>query len=205
MYRVAFPSSARSAALVRQSLRLFSSPPLDAAGTAPSSPPPARKGRDRKKLVKGENALYVTDMVDSLSQKLELPKTTCKSAVSAVFDFIGSVSPRRQATDRFLVRTSTMGCMQFYIILHSMLWFLLTLILLFASKAMANRKQVTIFGFGTFQAKQSKAITGRNPNTQEPLEIPAKWRPKFHASKAVLTKWVDTGVKPTAKSGDKKE
>lgn len=70
---------------------------------------------------------------------------------------------------------------------------------------MANHKQVTIVGFGSFQAKQSKATAGRDPRTQEPLEIPAKWRPKFHASKTILTKWVETGVKPTVKAADKEE
>ena len=38
----------------------------------------------------------------------------------------------------------------------------------------AHGEKVTLVGFGTFEARQRKARTGRNPKTNEPLHIPAK-------------------------------
>lgn len=126
MYRVAFRSSARSAALVRQSPRCFSSSPFD-AGTPPPPPPPPRGKLGRKKLVEGEGALNASDIVENLSHKLGLPKSTCKSVVSATFDFIGAVSPWPPTGFSFAGRS---WGMQFYCIPY---YFLLTQIILFVA------------------------------------------------------------------------
>ena len=39
--------------------------------------------------------------------------------------------------------------------------------------------KVTLTGFGTFQAKKQAARKGRNPQTGEPMQIPAKRTIKF--------------------------
>ena len=41
-------------------------------------------------------------------------------------------------------------------------------------KHVASGDRVTLVGFGTFEARQRQARTGRNPKTNEPLQIPAK-------------------------------
>ena len=38
----------------------------------------------------------------------------------------------------------------------------------------ARGEKVTLVGFGTFEARQRQARTGRNPKTNEPIDIPAK-------------------------------
>ena len=43
-------------------------------------------------------------------------------------------------------------------------------------------QKVTIVGFGTFSVNQTKARTGRNPKTGEPMAIPAMKKAKFSAS-----------------------
>lgn len=43
--------------------------------------------------------------------------------------------------------------------------------------------KVAISGFGTFEARDRKARTGRNPHTGETLEIPASRAPAFKAGK----------------------
>ena len=75
-------------------------------------------------------------------------------------------------------------------------------ILSFVAKALADRKDVTITGFGTFKAKETKPTTKHNPRTMEPVAVPARWKAKFRASTTILSKWVETGVKPGVKSGD---
>lgn len=47
--------------------------------------------------------------------------------------------------------------------------------------AVAAGDQVTLVGFGTFEATHRAARTGRHPQTREPLEIAASWTPKFSA------------------------
>lgn len=44
-------------------------------------------------------------------------------------------------------------------------------------------ENVMLTGFGSFKIKESAARTGRNPQTGEPLEIPASRRLTFKASK----------------------
>lgn len=50
-------------------------------------------------------------------------------------------------------------------------------------KRVASGERVTLVGFGTFEARQRKARTGRNPKTNEPLQIPAKRVPGFRVGK----------------------
>lgn len=76
-------------------------------------------------------------------------------------------------------------------------------ILSFLAKALADRKDVTITGFGSFKAKELKPTTKHNPYTMELMAVPSRWKAKFRASTKVLSKWVETGVKPGVKSGDK--
>ena len=45
--------------------------------------------------------------------------------------------------------------------------------------------KVQLVGFGSFEAKKRAARTGRNPRTNEPVEIPAAKLPVFKAGKAL--------------------
>ncbi len=45
--------------------------------------------------------------------------------------------------------------------------------------------KVTIVGFGTFSASNRAARMGRNPQTGQPIKIPAKRVAKFSAGKAL--------------------
>ena len=51
------------------------------------------------------------------------------------------------------------------------------------TEALKERDNVTLFGFGAFKVTEKKARTGRNPKTNEPVEIPACKAPKFTAGK----------------------
>ena len=51
--------------------------------------------------------------------------------------------------------------------------------------ALARGEKVTLVGFGTFQIMQRKARRGRNPQTGETIQIPAKDVPKFKAGKGL--------------------
>ena len=53
------------------------------------------------------------------------------------------------------------------------------------SDALANGEDVTLVGFGTFKVTQRQAKTGRNPQTGETIQIPAKKAPVFKAGKAL--------------------
>ena len=46
-----------------------------------------------------------------------------------------------------------------------------------------KQEDVSISGFGTFRVKRTKARTGRNPKTGETIQIPAKKKITFRASK----------------------
>ena len=48
---------------------------------------------------------------------------------------------------------------------------------------LAGGGKVAISGFGTFESRPRKARTGRNPQTGEPLMIPATRAPTFKAGK----------------------
>ena len=45
--------------------------------------------------------------------------------------------------------------------------------------ACAEGRTVTLIGFGTFEAVESAARTGRNPSTGQLIHIPAQRKPKF--------------------------
>ncbi len=50
-------------------------------------------------------------------------------------------------------------------------------------EALSNGDSVGLIGFGTFETKDRPARTGRNPQTGDPLDIPAKTVPVFKAGK----------------------
>jgi nucleoid DNA-binding protein len=50
-------------------------------------------------------------------------------------------------------------------------------------KSLKKKDPVAISGFGTFKLKQTKARMGRNPKTGEAIQIPAKKKITFRASK----------------------
>jgi len=58
---------------------------------------------------------------------------------------------------------------------------------LFASveEALVSGDKVQMIGFGTFEVKARAARSGRNPQTGEPIKIPASKNPVFKAGKAL--------------------
>ena len=58
--------------------------------------------------------------------------------------------------------------------------------------ALRKGGKVTLVGFGTFSVSSRKARTGRNPQTGDPLKIPARKVTKFAAG-AELKKAVNRG------------
>lgn len=58
---------------------------------------------------------------------------------------------------------------------------------LFASieEALAGGEKVQLVGFGTFEVRERKARTGRNPQTGEEIQIPAAKVPAFKAGKSL--------------------
>ncbi len=53
---------------------------------------------------------------------------------------------------------------------------------------LAAGEKTTLIGFGTFRVIQRKARTGRNPQTGETIQIPAKKVPKFVPGKTLKEK-----------------
>ena len=53
------------------------------------------------------------------------------------------------------------------------------------AKALKSGKRVQITGFGTFETKQRKARTGRNPRTGQTIQIAATKTPGFRAGKGL--------------------
>ena len=51
--------------------------------------------------------------------------------------------------------------------------------------ALVDREKIQLVGFGTFEVRQRAAKKGKNPQTQEPLDIPAYLAPTFKAGKAL--------------------
>ena len=51
--------------------------------------------------------------------------------------------------------------------------------------AMAEGEKVQLVGFGSFEVKKRAAHQGRNPKTNEPMEIPASVVPVCRAGKAL--------------------
>ncbi len=50
-------------------------------------------------------------------------------------------------------------------------------------KSVKKGNKVALVGFGTFSVAKRKARTGRNPQTGEPIKIPARKIPKFSVGK----------------------
>ncbi len=50
-------------------------------------------------------------------------------------------------------------------------------------ESLKKKEAVAISGFGTFRVKETKPRTGRNPKTGETIQIPAKKKVTFRASK----------------------
>ncbi len=53
------------------------------------------------------------------------------------------------------------------------------------TNSLRNGNEVRLIGFGTFSVSHRNAITGRNPRTGAPVQIPARKVPKFKAGKAL--------------------
>ena len=54
--------------------------------------------------------------------------------------------------------------------------------------SLAREEKVTLVGFGTFQVIRRKERTGRNPQTGQTIQIPAKKFPRFRSGKGLRTK-----------------
>ena len=52
-------------------------------------------------------------------------------------------------------------------------------------EALAAGDKVQLVGFGAFEVKERSARMGRNPQTKEPIEIPASRAATFSAGKAL--------------------
>jgi len=52
-------------------------------------------------------------------------------------------------------------------------------------QALVEGDKVQMIGFGTFEVKERAARTGRNPRTNETIQIPASKNPVFKAGKAL--------------------
>ena len=50
---------------------------------------------------------------------------------------------------------------------------------------MSSGEEVSVAGFGIFEAKTRAARTARNPRTGESIKVPAMKTPKFRAAKAL--------------------
>ncbi len=53
------------------------------------------------------------------------------------------------------------------------------------AQELASGRRVQITGFGTFETRKRKKREGRNPQTGEPIQIPASRFPAFSAGKAL--------------------
>ncbi|MCS6915345.1 MAG: HU family DNA-binding protein [Myxococcales bacterium] len=51
------------------------------------------------------------------------------------------------------------------------------------SVALARGEKIDLRGFGTFSVRESAARTGRNPQTGDPIHIPARRMPGFKPGK----------------------
>ena len=53
------------------------------------------------------------------------------------------------------------------------------------SSALERKDKVQLIGFGTFETRERAARTGRNPQTNEEIKIPASTTPAFKSGKAL--------------------
>ena len=56
------------------------------------------------------------------------------------------------------------------------------------SNELAKEEKIQLVGFGTFETRKRSARTGRNPQTNEEIKIPASTVPAFKAGKALKDK-----------------
>lgn len=54
--------------------------------------------------------------------------------------------------------------------------------------SLVREEKVTLVGFGTFQVMERKARKGRNPQTGQTIQIPAKKVPKFKPGQGLREK-----------------
>ena len=54
-----------------------------------------------------------------------------------------------------------------------------------ATKAEITKDKVQLVGFGTFEVRERGARTGRDPRTNQEIQIPASKAPAFKAGKAL--------------------
>ena len=59
---------------------------------------------------------------------------------------------------------------------------------LIAEGLTSGDKKIDLRGFGTFSVRESAARTGRNPQTGEPIQIPARRVPTFKPGKELKEK-----------------
>lgn len=53
------------------------------------------------------------------------------------------------------------------------------------TETLKKKQNITLVGFGTFEAKERSAREGRNPKTGETIKIPAATVPNFKAGKTL--------------------
>ena len=53
------------------------------------------------------------------------------------------------------------------------------------TETLQKGEKVSLVGFGTFEVRERKERQGRNPQTREPMTIPAPKLPAFSAGKAL--------------------
>ncbi|MDO4435712.1 MAG: HU family DNA-binding protein [Cardiobacteriaceae bacterium] len=71
------------------------------------------------------------------------------------------------------------------------------------SKTLQAKEKVTLIGFGTFEARERAARTGRNPKTLQEISIPASTSAVFKAGKKLKDALNPPASKP-AKAAAKK-
>ena len=54
-------------------------------------------------------------------------------------------------------------------------------------ESLGKGKTAVVVGFGSFSVAKRAARTGRNPQTREPIQIPARKVPRFRAGKLLKT------------------
>ena len=65
--------------------------------------------------------------------------------------------------------------------------------------ALTRGEKIDLRGFGTFSVRESAARTGRNPQTGEPISIPARKNPAFKPGKELKDR-VNTAGAPAARA-----
>lgn len=53
------------------------------------------------------------------------------------------------------------------------------------TEVLVNKGEIRLVGFGTFDVTERAEHMGRNPQTKEPMKIPASTAPRFKAGKAL--------------------